>query len=145
MERHNDMFFTMWYGVYDRQGRSLRWAGGGHPPALLIPPGSAANRNPAPAPLDSDNPLLGAIEGLDFSSQEVAVPPESTLYLFSDGAYEITRPDGSMGTLDRFQELLASRPRGGTMELDTVVEQIRTLAGGVDLADDLSILAVSFG
>jgi sigma-B regulation protein RsbU (phosphoserine phosphatase) len=145
MERHNDMFFTMWDGDYDRQSRSLRWAGGGHPPALLIPLGSAANRNPAPAPLDSDNPLLGAIEGLDFSSQEVAVPPESTLYLFSDGAYEITRPDGSMGTLDRFQELLASRPRGGTMELDTVVEQIRTLAGGVDLADDLSILAVSFG
>jgi len=145
MERHNDMFFTMWYGVYDRQSRSLRWAGGGHPPALLIPPGSATNRNPAPAPLDSDNPLLGAIEGLDFSSQEVAVPPESTLYLFSDGAYEIPRPDGSMGTLDRFQALLASRPRGGTMALDTVVEQIRALAGGVDLADDLSILAVSFG
>lgn len=143
MERHNDMFFTMWYGVYDRQRRKLRWAGGGHPPALLCQPGSAANRNPAA--LDSDNPLLGAIEGLDFSSREVDVPPESTLYLFSDGAFEITLPDGSMGTLDWFQELLASRLRGGEMALDSVVEQIRSLAGGVDLADDLSILAVTFG
>jgi len=145
MERHNDMFFTMWYGVYDRQRRSLRWAGGGHPPALLIPPASAAFKKPAPAALDSDNPLLGAIEGLGFSSREIDVRPESTLYLFSDGAYEITRPDGSMGTLDRFQELLASRPGGGETSLDSVVEQIRTLAGGVDLADDLSILAVKFG
>ena len=141
MERHNDMFFTMWYGVYDRQRRSLRWAGGGHPPALLFQPGLAANLNPAT--LDSDNPLLGAIEGLDFSSREVEVPPESTLYLFSDGAFEITRPDGSMGTLDRFQELLASRPGGGETALDSVVEQIMALAGGVDLADDLSILAVT--
>jgi sigma-B regulation protein RsbU (phosphoserine phosphatase) len=145
MERHNDMFFTMWYGVYDRRRHSLRWAGGGHPPALLIPPGSAATQKPAPAALDSDNPLLGAIEGLGFSSREVDVPPESTLYVFSDGAYEITRPDGSMGTLDRFQELLASLPGGGEASLDSVVEQIRTLAGGVDLADDLSILAVTFG
>lgn len=143
MERHNDMFFTMWYGVYDRQRHSLRWSGGGHPPALLFKPGSAVNRNPAT--LDSDNPLLGAIEGLDFSSREVDVPPESTLYLFSDGAFEITRPDGSMGTLDQFQELLAFRPGEGETALDSVVEQIRTLAGGVDLADDLSILAVTFG
>ena len=142
MERHNDMFFTMWYGVYDRRRRSLRWAGGGHPPALLIPPGSAANRNPAT--LDSDNPLLGAIEGLDFSSREVAVPHESTLYLFSDGTYEIPRPDGSMGTIDQFLELISSRPGGGETALDSVVDQIRTLAGGGDLADDLSILAVRF-
>jgi sigma-B regulation protein RsbU (phosphoserine phosphatase) len=145
MERHNDMFFTMWYGVYNRQRRSLRWAGGGHPPALIVTPGSALTQKPAPAALESDNPLLGAIEGLGFFSLEVDVPPESTLYLFSDGAYEITRPDGSMGTLDRFQELLASRPGGGETALDSVVEQIRTLAGGVDLADDLSILAVTFG
>jgi sigma-B regulation protein RsbU (phosphoserine phosphatase) len=145
MERHNDMFFTMWYGVYDRRRRSLRWAGGGHPPALLTPPGSAATQKTPPATLDSDNPLLGAIEGLDFSSREVGVPPESTLYLFSDGAFEITQPDGSMGTLHRFQELLASQPGGGETALDSVVEQIRTLAGGVDLADDLSILAVTFG
>jgi hypothetical protein len=48
-----------------------------------------------------------------------------------------------MGTLDRFQDLLASRPGGGETALDSVVEQIRTLAGGVDLADDLSILAVT--
>lgn len=145
MERHNDMFFTIWYGVYERRRRSLRWAGGGHPPALLIQPGSAATVDRAPVPLDSDNPLLGAIEGLDFSSRQVDVPPSATLYVFSDGTFEIPRPDGSMGTLDRFCDLLASQPRGGETALDAVVEQTRALAGGGDLADDLSILAITFG
>lgn len=145
MERHNDMFFTIWYGVYDRVHRSLRWAGGGHPPALLIPAGPETGAPPAPVSLDSDNPLLGAIDGLDFSSRDVEVPAAATLYLFSDGAFEIPRPDGSMGTIDRFRELLASQPRGGKATLDAVVDQIRALAGGGDLADDLSILAVTFG
>ena len=39
MERHNDMFFTAWYGVFHRPTGVLRWSGGGHPPALLLPTG----------------------------------------------------------------------------------------------------------
>lgn len=145
MERHNDMFFTIWYGVYDRRQRLLRWAGGGHPPALLIQPGSDTTGKPAPVLLDSDNPLLGAIEGLDFSSRLIEVPPSARLYVFSDGTFEIPRPDGSMGTLDRLCDLLVSQPRGGETALDAVVEQTKALAGGGDLADDLSILTVTFG
>jgi sigma-B regulation protein RsbU (phosphoserine phosphatase) len=36
MERQNDMFFTIWYGVYNTATRRIRWAGGGHPPAVLL-------------------------------------------------------------------------------------------------------------
>src|SRR5581483_6967327 len=36
MDRHNDMYFTIWYGVYDKEHRSLSYANGGHPPAILI-------------------------------------------------------------------------------------------------------------
>src|SRR6202451_3504010 len=36
MDRHNDMYFTMWYGVYDKQKRRLTYANGGHPPAILM-------------------------------------------------------------------------------------------------------------
>lgn len=35
-ERHNDMFFTIWYGVYSISSRQLIYASGGHPPALLF-------------------------------------------------------------------------------------------------------------
>jgi phosphoserine phosphatase RsbU/P len=36
MEKHNGLFFTIWYGVYDKGSRRLSWAGAGHPPALLF-------------------------------------------------------------------------------------------------------------
>ena len=41
MERNNSLYFSMWYGVYDRRARTLSYASGGHPPALLLGAGGA--------------------------------------------------------------------------------------------------------
>lgn len=146
MERHNDMFFTIWYGVYERRSRRLRWAGGGHPPAFLVPRPPAGQGAVAQA-LDSDGPLVGAIEGVAFSGGEVAVPPGSRLYLFSDGAFEIVRPGGGMWSLAALRDLLASDAVAGkpaAAGLDHVLATAQGLAGHAPLLDDLSILAVDF-
>ena len=36
MERHDDLFFTIWYGVYHRPARRLAYASAGHPAAILL-------------------------------------------------------------------------------------------------------------
>jgi sigma-B regulation protein RsbU (phosphoserine phosphatase) len=35
MEQHNNLLFTIWYGVFDRNRRRLTYSSGGHPPAVL--------------------------------------------------------------------------------------------------------------
>jgi sigma-B regulation protein RsbU (phosphoserine phosphatase) len=35
-EENNDMFFTIWHGVNNKNTRELTYASGGHPPALLL-------------------------------------------------------------------------------------------------------------
>ena len=151
MERHNDMFFTIWYGVHDHRRRRLRWAGGGHPAALLVHPavGSGAGSAAIPAgmasiPLDSENPLLGAIESLVFSAREIDVPAEASLWIFSDGAFEIPRPDGSMGSPQAFRDLITTQTQPGGAALNAVVASTKALAGGGDFLDDVSILVVDF-
>ena len=109
MERQNDMFFTIWYGVFDTARRTLRWAGGGHPPACSSPPGARP-----PRLLDSEGPLIGAVDGLEFGSSEIAVPAGARLFVYSDGAFEISRPDGSMWPFDEFLTTLAAPPAGAT-------------------------------
>jgi sigma-B regulation protein RsbU (phosphoserine phosphatase) len=37
------MFFTIWYGVYNKSSENLVYSSGGHPPALLIPDSSYKN------------------------------------------------------------------------------------------------------
>ena len=145
MERHNDMFFTMWYGVYDRATRSLDWSGGGHPPALLVPPAATAGDAEGAACLDSDGPLVGAIDGLDFVRRTTTVPPGSRLWLFSDGAFEVVQADGTMASFARFRDSLVTLGVADPVRsLDTLLEQVRQLAGGRPLVDDVSILAVDF-
>jgi PAS domain S-box-containing protein len=35
-DQHNDMFFTIWYGVYNKSSGKMVYSSGGHPPALLF-------------------------------------------------------------------------------------------------------------
>jgi sigma-B regulation protein RsbU (phosphoserine phosphatase) len=140
MERQNDMFFTIWYGVFSRGGRRLRWAGGGHPPALLVADGAVA-----PKLLDSDGPLIGAVDGLEFGSSEVEVPAGARLFVYSDGAFEISTPEGKMWAFDAFVKTLAGAPPGPTSPMDDLVSQVREISGREDFADDFSMLELVFG
>ena len=40
MERQNNMYFTIWYGVYQRSSGALRYASAGHPASVLCKKGA---------------------------------------------------------------------------------------------------------
>ena len=141
MERQNDLFFTIWYGVYQTSSRMLRWAGGGHPAALLLGPDGSGR----PTALESDGPLIGAVEGLEFGSGEVSVPAGSRLFIFSDGAFEVSYPDGSMWAFDDFVSTLTATPsQGPAHRLDALVGRIRAISASNDLNDDFSMVELVF-
>ena len=143
MERQNDMFFTIWYGILDTAAGRLTWSGGGHPPAVLIPPSRSGS--PATATLlDSDGPLIGAVEGLAFESRQIAVEPGSHLYLYSDGAFEVSRPDGSMWGFAAFLEVMTASATPPGKRLDALRDKIAEVTGRDDFADDFSVVAVGF-
>ena len=139
MERQNDMFFTIWYGVYHLPTRRLRWAGGGHPPAVLVGPDGAP-----PRLLDSDGPLIGAVDGLDFDSSEADVPAGARLFVYSDGAFEISRIDGSMWPFAEFEATLAGGVAGPEPPMDALLGRIRELSGRDDFHDDFSMVELVF-
>jgi len=140
MERQNDMFFTIWYGVYHVPTRRLRWAGGGHPPAVLLGPDGAA-----PRMLESDGPLIGAVDGLDFDSSEAEVPVGSRLFVYSDGAFEISRPDGTMWAFADFLAALTAPAAGPASPIDSLVSVIRGVSQRDDFNDDFSMVELGFG
>lgn len=140
MERQNDMFFTIWYGVYHLPTRRLRWAGGGHPPAVLLGPDGAA-----PRMLESDGPLIGAVDGLDFDSSEAEVPVGGRLFVYSDGAFEISRPDGSMWAFADFLAVLTAPAAGAASPIDGLVSVIRGVSQRDDFNDDFSMVELGFG
>src|SRR5206468_932305 len=98
MDEQNGLFFSLWYGVYERPTRSLRFASAGHHPAYLVRGGGAL-------PLVTRAPAIGMSPAVRFSASEASVPPGARLHLFSDGAFEVTRADATPGTIDHLLAL----------------------------------------
>ena len=139
MDEHNGMFFTMWYGVYDRTTRRLTYAGAGHPPALLLS-GSATRR------LFTHNMLLGGMPAQKYVTESLEIEPGARLLVYSDGVYEIRRPDQTMWTFEEFEKYMTTPGRSGARPgLDALMAHTQTLAGRQGWEDDFSILEVVFG
>ena len=141
MSNHNDKYFTIWYGVYDRSKRQLVYANAGHPPAVLLS-GTPATTTQIKL-LDALDPPIGFLADVDFDHQTLEVEENSTLYIFSDGAYEIHLPEGDLWGFDAFVDLLSSSS-SNACNLKYVLSKIMTLNGKATLPDDLSLLKVNF-
>jgi len=139
MEEQNNRYFTMWYGVYQRSTGKITYASGGHPPALLVSPGEAA-----PKKLAAKGMMIGGMPGSRYVGQSGEIPPGSRLFLFCDGAYELTTADERAYTYDEFAALLASLPPNIPIDLDQLVAQIRVLNNSKPLDDDLSLITIQF-
>ncbi len=138
MERHNNMYFTIWYGVYDTANRTLRHASGGHPPAILLQANGTMDQLRCPGM------LIGAMPEMTFDSETTVVPVGARLFVYCDGAYEIKRPDGTMIGFDEdFLPFLAEHGKSKTLP-DEVLAWIRTIHTGEALDDDYSFVAIDF-
>jgi len=139
MENHNGMFFTIWYGVYNRPKRTLVYASGGHHPAYLV-----SSDRKAVTPLTTQGPLIGVQDDKRFDEAHVHVPPGSSLHLFSDGIFEIADKEGRQLGLSDFLPLLNQPPVEGRSEPQRVYQIVRTTARPGPLDDDFSYLVVKF-
>lgn len=139
MQEHRDMFFTAWYGVYLKHERELRYCAGGHHPGYLVGP-----KRRAAAPLWTRNLMLGAGGDHEYRAAHTVVTPGSTLYLFSDGVFEIETANGTQRELDDFLPLLLAPPTGSASESERLVGEVRRLTGRSVFEDDLTLLVATF-
>jgi phosphoserine phosphatase RsbU/P len=141
MEKQNNMYFTVWYGVFDKKLRELTYASGGHPPALLIS-GKGAKRQCEQ--LRTKGMLVGYDPQATYSNASHTVPHGAKLFVFSDGAYEIARPNGSMLKFEDFVAHVCSRADDLSGAVESVVRWARAAHGADQLDDDVSIVGIGF-
>lgn len=144
MERHNNMFFTIWYGVYDRKNRLLTYSSGGHPPAIMIT--GEDQDHVSLIELKTPGVVIGALPHVTFENASCEVQPYNLLYIFSDGVYEIVNSQGKMMQLEDFIKFVKTFPVSHSFfHLDQVVKMAQDYQGGkVSFPDDFSILEVNF-
>ncbi len=139
MESHDGMYFSMWYGVYDLRSRLLRYASAGHHPSYL-----ASSTRTEIRPLSTRNLVIGAMPGIRFTDASIEVPANSTLYVFSDGVFEVATRDGGQWGLQDFLPLLSAQPPADSSEPARLYAAVREVARPGPLDDDFSMLTVTF-
>lgn len=142
MDMHQDKYFTIWYGVYHPPTRQLSYSCAGHPPAILL----SGNPNTAPQVQQLKTPGMpvGMFPEIEYPQKSCQVPPLSTLYIYSDGAYEINQRNGKLWTLEEFVQLLSDYREKNQTELDQLLDYLRNLNPKRVFEDDLSLLQVTF-
>ena len=83
--------------------------------------------------------------GYGYRSGRVEVAPGSSLYVFSDGVFEITDKAGNDWSIEGFASLLLEQPREpGGRECGRLLDLVREHAIERDLQDDFTLMAFTF-
>lgn len=137
MEKHSNMFFTIWFGIYNKSKRELTYSSGGHPPAVLF-----LNQNNSPVLLKAPGLVVGGMQDSQYQTNRHIIPPNSSLYVFSDGIYEIFKQNRVL----RFYEFVTilEDVEKEHQDLDVLIFQMEKLNNGSHFMDDVSILKMIF-
>lgn len=142
MDEHGDKVFSIWYGVFDRVSGIIRYATAGHPPALLISPGS--NGEAEVVWLKGKGLWIGATTTETFEGGSAVVAQDAELFVFSDGLFELSTTGGPMIGLYGFGQILVDLHNSGDADLEEVLAAVSRVHGSDQFEDDASILKVWF-
>lgn len=140
MEQQRNMFFTMWYGVYQRSRRRITYSSAGHPPAILVT--GPTSKQTHTLSLRTQGLVVGGMPLTEYESATAAIEDFNRLYVFSDGLYEVFSKEGVILDLDNVIRFI-ERPREG-LDLDQIVQYSQSVNGPGAFPDDVSILGISF-
>ncbi len=85
------------------------------------------------------------VEGRNYLEQSVALAPDGTLFLYTDGVTEAFDGDGNQFGDARLTAVLQDSAESGPRDLlDRVAAQVRDFASGEEQSDDITCMAVRF-
>jgi PAS domain S-box-containing protein len=135
-QSRDHLYFTIWYGIANLMNGTLRYASGGHPPAVLR---AADCTKPM---LSATGPPVGCFMNSKYPTVEMPLRCPADLYLFSDGVFEARRHHDRDALTSLVDFLVASRS-GHSRTLAEIRNRTLEHLHGAPPPDDCSVLKVS--
>lgn len=143
MEDHNNKFFTMWYGVYNRLQHTLTYASAAHPPAF-IRTGDTTDKTEL-LELTTGNLAIGYMQDMVFKEASLELKQFNQLTVYSDGVYEIEKSNGEMVTLLEYTNIMKGLTDIKATHVDSILKTMQGLqAEKGPFEDDFSLLQINF-
>lgn len=130
-------FVTMFVGVYNTHNGRIVYANGGHSPPLMVDRRGKVSQVGA-----ATGTIVGMLEKQEYGNAELRLHPGETLLLYTDGITEARSPDGEFFGEGRIRAFLEKRTGSSPEALCNTLEQEICQFQQMNLADDLTILAL---
>jgi sigma-B regulation protein RsbU (phosphoserine phosphatase) len=132
------MFVTLFIGLFDPVTGHLDYASGAHCPPFIVNPDPSI---PVRALTDTSGPLVGAMEGMDYTACQAELAPGEYCLLYTDGVSEAMNE-----TLELFGEERIAHTLDGLRNVSPeeviqgVMEAVRIHRGTAAQSDDITML-----
>lgn len=138
MDKYDNTFFSMWFGIFNRRNRLLTYSSGGHPPAIGFMPFS----NKKEELLYTHGMALGVDPHSVYEAFTIEVPKSSRIYLFSDGLFELANAVDKIMTFEQFVAIIKQPSFPHVKDLDRILHNTELLREGHPFEDDVCILQI---
>ena len=137
-ESANNMFVTVFYGIYNIKTGEVTYTNAGHNPPYLI----KADGTIEQLPLSKDI-VVGALDDFQFSEETLQLEHDDTLLLYTDGVTEAININDEEYGEKRLEETLKDVTQQNCQQIiNTVKANVKTFAGEAEQSDDITLLAI---
>ncbi|MGZ8364968.1 MAG: anti-sigma factor antagonist [Nitrospira sp.] len=134
------MFVTLYIGILNLRDGSLLTTNGGHNPPLL-----KRQDGQFEWLTGIDGPMVGPMAGIAFKETTIQLGPGDELFLYTDGVTEADNRRRELFGNDRLKTVLAKSQAVSVVDrLGEVMQAVRTFAGEVPQADDITMLGLRY-
>lgn len=139
-ENDAGMFVTAWQGALDLTNGHVYFANAGHNlPAIKHKDGKFELVK------QKVNLVLGGMEGIPYTLNELTLEPGDTIFLYTDGVTEATNAENELFGDNRLLEVLNSQEFTSTREVcDTVMAGIDAFVKDADQFDDITMVCLYY-
>ena len=132
------MFVTVFYGIMDISTGETVYCNAGHNPPYVVKPNGVVEALPM-----SQDPMVGAIDGLDYHLAKLQLNRGEMLVLFTDGVTEAMNTQYEAFDERRLESTLRGLKQGGCQQaIEAIVADVAAFTEGAEQSDDITILAL---
>ena len=137
-ESVNNMFVTVFYGIYNIKTGEVKYTNAGHNPPYVLKQNGSAEKLPV-----TGNMAIGIFGDYEYQEETLQLEHGDTLLLYTDGVTEAINPREEEYGDERLCKLLCQSNKLTCQEIiDTVKADVKTFADGEEQSDDITLLAL---
>ncbi len=137
-ESVENMFVTLFYGIYELSTGKVCFTNAGHNPPYVVKANGSLSVVQTKASL-----MLGVMEDISYVNNELQLEPDDTLFLFTDGVTEAFNASDEAYDEKRLEALLPKLAgKDSQSVIDGVLADVRDFVVDAPQSDDITMLVV---